>query len=86
MYVCEFHSYLVLPLAGRVVQVVVTPVVFEPLFRLLVHPVQLVGAALHVVSQAQQVALSSAGVSLAEGTGSLESPTVALFQVFTRPS
>lgn len=71
MHVCEFHSYLVLPLPGRVVQVVVTPVVFDPLLCLLVHPVQLVGAALHVVSQAHQVALSSAGVSLAEGTGSL---------------
>lgn len=57
-------GYLVLPLAGRVVQVGVAPVVLHPLPGLLVHPVQLVGAALHVVPQAQQVALASAGAGL----------------------
>ena len=56
--------YLVLPLASRVVQVGVAPVVVDPLLRLLIHPVQLVGAALHVVPEAQQVALASTRVGL----------------------
>lgn len=59
-------GYLVLPLAGGVVEVGVAPVVVDPLLRLLVHPVQLVGAALHVVPQAQQVALPAAGAGLTE--------------------
>lgn len=42
-------SYLILPLAGWVVQVGVTPVIVDSLFSLLVHPIQLIGAALHVV-------------------------------------
>lgn len=64
--VSELLSYLILPLAGRVVQVGVTPVIADSLSSLLVHPVQLVGAALHVVPQAQQVALSSTGAGLGE--------------------
>lgn len=58
------HGYLILPLAGRVVQVGVAPVVVDPLLSLLVHPVQLVGTALHVVPQTQQVALASTGIGL----------------------
>lgn len=57
-------SYLVLPLAGRIVQVGVAPVVVNPLLSLLVHPVQLIGAALHIVPQAQQVTLASSGTGL----------------------
>lgn len=60
-------SYLILPLAGGVVQVGVAPVVVDSLLGLLVHPVQLIGAALHVVPQAQQVALAGAGIGLTEG-------------------
>lgn len=71
MYICSMcgHllSYLILPLAGRVAQVGIAPVIVEPLLSLLVHPVQLIGAALHVVPQAQQVALTSGGTGLIEG-------------------
>lgn len=70
--VCPSLSYLILPLTGRVVQVGVTPVIVDPLISLLVHPVQLIGAALHVVTQAQQVALTSAGADLAEGKRNLD--------------
>lgn len=64
----QLVRYLILPLAGRVVQVGVAPVIAGPLLGLLVHPVQLIGAALHVVPQAQQVALPSARTSLTTGT------------------
>lgn len=57
-------GHLVLPLPGGVVQVGVAPVVVDSLLSLLVHPVELIGAVLHVVPQAQQVALTSAGISL----------------------
>lgn len=57
-------GHLVLPLAGRVVQVGVAPVVVDSLLGLLVHPVELIGAVLHVVPQAQQVALTSRGIGL----------------------
>lgn len=71
MYICSVcgHplSYLILPLAGGVAQVGIAPVIVEPLLGLLVHPVQLIGAALHVVPQAQQVALTSGGTGLIEG-------------------
>lgn len=65
-YLCLL-GHLVLPLAGRVVQVGVAPVVVDPLLRLLVHPVELIGAVLHVVPQAQQVALASGGIGLHKG-------------------
>lgn len=57
-------GHLVLPLASRVVQVGVAPVVVDPLLGLLVHPVELIGAVLHVVAQAKQVALTGGGVGL----------------------
>lgn len=57
-------SHLILPLAGRVVQVGVAPVIVDSLLSLLVHPVELIGAVLHVVPQAQQVALTSGGIGL----------------------
>lgn len=57
-------GHLVLPLAGGVVQVGVAPVVVDSLLGLLVHPVELIGAVLHVVPQAQQVALTSCGIGL----------------------
>lgn len=74
--VLKDSSYLIVPLAGWVVQVEVAPVIVDPLLRLLVHPVQLVGAAQHVVAQTQQVSLASAGAGLdqtgthLEGSGS----------------
>lgn len=67
--------YLILPLAGRVVQIGVTPVIVDPLLGLLVHPVQLIGAALHVVPQAQQVALTSTGTGLTEKNKTLKLTT-----------
>lgn len=60
-------GHLVLPLAGRVVQVGVAPVVVDPLLGLLVQPVELIGAVLHVVPQAHQVALASGGIGLHKG-------------------
>lgn len=73
IYSLHFHplSYLILPLAGGVVQVGVAPVIVDSLLSLLVHPVQLIGAALHVVPQAQQVALTSAGTGLTGGKKNL---------------
>jgi hypothetical protein len=56
--------YLILSVTCRVVQVSIAPVIVDPLPCLLVHPVQLISAALHVVTQAQQVALSSTGTGL----------------------
>lgn len=64
IYNHSLSKYLILPLAGWVVQVGVAPVVADSLFGLLVHPVELVGAALHVVTQGQQVLLSGCGVGL----------------------
>lgn len=64
--------HLILLLAGRVVQVGVAPVIVDSLLSLLVHPVQLIGAALHVVPQAQQVLLASAGIRLTEGKKNVE--------------
>lgn len=61
---CVFSAYLILPLASRVIKVAVTPVIVDSLISLLVHPVKLIGAALHVVTQAQQVALAIAGKGL----------------------
>lgn len=63
----RLQSYLVLLLAGGVVQVGVAPVVVDPLLGLLVHPVQLVGAALHVVPQGREVSLTSRGIGLIQG-------------------
>lgn len=63
---CELPQYLILPLASAVVQVGVAPVVVDPLLCLLVHPVQLIGAALHVVPKTQQVALTFARAGLNE--------------------
>lgn len=66
-YLITFMNvYLILPLSSRVVQVGVAPVIVDPLLCLLIHPVQLIGAALHVVSQAQQVALASTRVGLSQ--------------------
>lgn len=65
---CSFsysaRSYLVLPLASRVVKVGIAPVVHDAFISLLVQPVELVGAALHVVSQTEQVLLTSRGACL----------------------
>ncbi len=73
--VCPSLSYLILPLAGGVVQVGVAPVIVDPLLGLLVHPVQLIGTALHVVPQAQQVALTGAGTGLTKGQKNLRATT-----------
>lgn len=59
---------LVLPLAGGVIQVFVAPVVAHALAALLVHPVELVGAALHEVPQAVQVLLPLGGADLGSDT------------------
>lgn len=67
------EPYLILPLAGWVIQVGVAPVVADPLLGLLVHPVELVGAALHVVTQGQQVLLPGGGVGLEGVRGGGES-------------
>ena len=66
-------SYLILLLAGGVVQVGVAPVIVDSLLSLLVHPVQLIGAVLHVVPQAQQVMLTSTRIGLIRGKKSLQS-------------
>lgn len=75
---CSFHkcalrisplSHLILLLPGGVVQVGIAPVIVDSLLSLLVHPVELVGAVLHVVPQAQQVALTSGGIGLTKGNG-----------------
>lgn len=50
-------THLVLTPAAGVVEVAVTPVVLHAALGLLVQPVQLVGAALHVVLQGAQVLL-----------------------------
>lgn len=50
-------THLVLAAPARVVQVVVAPVVVRAVLRLLIQPVELVGAALHVVLQRVQVLL-----------------------------
>lgn len=60
-------SYLVLLLPGRIVQVGVAPIVVDSLLGLLVHPVQLIGAALHVVPQGGEVSLTSSGIGLIQG-------------------
>lgn len=57
-------SYLILLLAGRIVQVCVTPIVVDSLLCLLVHPVQLIGAILHIVPQSREVSLTSRGIGL----------------------
>lgn len=53
----EPSVYLVLAPAAGVVKVAVTPVILHAALCLLVQPVQLVGAALHVVLQRAQVLL-----------------------------
>lgn len=51
------REYLVLAPAAGVVQVAITPVVLHPVLGLLIQPVELVGAALHVILQGVQVLL-----------------------------
>lgn len=65
--VFTFLRYLILLLAGTIVQVGVAPVIVDSLLGLLVHPVQLIGAALHIVPQAREVPLTSCGIGLNQG-------------------
>lgn len=60
-------SYLILLLAGRIVQVGVAPIIVDSLLSLLVHPVQFIGAALHIVPQGREVSLTSCGIGLIQG-------------------
>lgn len=60
-------SYLILLLASRIVQIGVAPIVVDSLLGLLVHPVQLIGAALHIVPQGREVSLTSSGIGLVQG-------------------
>lgn len=52
-------AHLVLAPAAGVVEVAVTPVILYAALGLLVQPVQLIGAALHVILQRAQVLLPS---------------------------
>lgn len=72
-------SYLVLPLSCRVVQVGVTPVIVKPLVCLLVHPEQLIGAALHAVPQAEQMLLTSTRAGLVERKTNLKSQRLCIW-------
>lgn len=65
----HLQSYLILLLAGRIVQVGVAPIIVDSLLGLLVHPVQLIGAALHIVPQGCEVSLASGGIGLMQGKG-----------------
>lgn len=60
---------LVLAAPAGVVQVVVAPVVMGPVLRLLIQPVELVGAALHVVLQGIQILLPLLGAGLGRVRG-----------------
>lgn len=62
-------AHLVLAPAAGVVEVAVTPVILHAALGLLVQPVQLVGAALHVVSQRAQVLLPCLRRRLRQGVG-----------------
>lgn len=66
---CGERSDLVLAAPAGVVQVVVAPVVVGPVLGLLIQPVELVGAALHVILQRVQVLLPLLGAGLRRGTG-----------------
>lgn len=68
------RAHLVLAAPAGVVQVVVAPVVMGPVLRLLIQPVELVGAALHVVLQGVQILLPLLGTSLGRGRGGELSP------------
>lgn len=59
-------AHLVLAPAAGVVEVAVAPVILHAALGLLVQPVQLVGAALHVVLQGAQVLLPCLGRCLWE--------------------
>lgn len=59
---------LVLAAPAGVVQVVVAPVVVGPVLGLLIQPVELVGAALHVILQRVQVLLPLLGAGLRRDT------------------
>lgn len=63
---------LVLAAPAGVVQVVVAPVVMGPVLGLLIQPVELVGAALHVILQRVQVLLPLLGASLHRATGTAQ--------------
>lgn len=54
---CRERTDLVLAAPAGIVQVVVAPVVMGPVLGLLIQPVELVGAALHVILQRVQVLL-----------------------------
>lgn len=60
---------LVLAAPAGVVEVVVAPVVMGPVLRLLIQPVELVGAALHVVLQGVQILLPLLGTGLGRVRG-----------------
>ena len=76
------HTDLVLAAPAGVVQVVITPVVMGPVLCLLIQPVELVGAALHVILQRVQILLPLLGASLGrvrgESSAQSSSPRVLL--------
>lgn len=73
------HTHLILPAPAGVVQVVIAPVVMGPVLCLLIQPVELVGAALHVVLQGVQILLPllGAGLGRVEGESSAQSSSLA---------